>query len=144
MQYEKLLIQACKNRQKGIVLSFLKKEGIDINYSDVDGYTALCHACTVGSRDIIKILIENGADVCVMTNQGEIRKRWRSNRSGSVTVTEFLSCFKDEEELIPAVEKLLEGRNLSRYNSVILVYDYEYLGKVSTDDKTDYMGCVYI
>ncbi len=75
---------------------------------------------------------------------GEIRKRWCSNRSGSVTVTEFLSCFKDEEELIPAVEKLLEGRNLSRYNSVILVYDYEYLGKVSTDDKTDYMGCVYI
>ncbi len=71
MQYEKLLIQACKNRQKGIVLSFLKKEEININYSDVDGYTALCHACRVGSRDIIKILIENGADVCVMTNQGE-------------------------------------------------------------------------
>ncbi len=71
MEMEKLLIQACRNRQKGIVVSFLKKNGIDINYCDNDGYTALCHACMVGSRDIIKILIENGADVCFTSNNGE-------------------------------------------------------------------------
>ncbi len=75
---------------------------------------------------------------------GEIRKRWCSNRSGSITVAEFLSDFKDDKKIIPCVEKLLEKRNLSKYNSVILVYDYEYLGKVSADDKTDYIGCVYI
>lgn len=75
---------------------------------------------------------------------GEIQKRWCSNRSGSVTVTDFLSNFKGDKKLIPLVEKLLEGRKLSKYNSVILVYDYEYLGKVGTDGKTDYIGCVYI
>ncbi len=64
MNIEKLLLKACANREKGIVLSFLAQDGVDLEYADDDGNTALCHACMAGSRDIVKILLERGADAC--------------------------------------------------------------------------------
>lgn len=70
MQTNSLFLKACQNGQKGIVLSFLKRGGININRKDNAGFTPLHYACRKGTRDIARILIENDADVNVMSNRG--------------------------------------------------------------------------
>ena len=70
MQTDILFLKACQNGQKGVILSFLKRGGINLNRKDNNGYTALHYACRKGTRDIARILIENGANVNLMTNNG--------------------------------------------------------------------------
>ncbi|MDE6401168.1 MAG: ankyrin repeat domain-containing protein [Clostridiales bacterium] len=40
---EQLLLKACKNGQKGVVLAFLKKD-VNINAVDEEGYSSLHYA----------------------------------------------------------------------------------------------------
>ena len=70
MQMDKILIKACQNGQKGIVESFLKRNNMNINHVDNDGYAALHYACAKGTRDIVKMLIAHGADVSLASNKG--------------------------------------------------------------------------
>jgi ankyrin repeat protein len=44
------------------------EKGVDINYRDKNGGTALMAACHWGNNDIAKILLEKGADVNLGTN----------------------------------------------------------------------------
>ena len=37
VKMEKLLLKACQNGQKGVVMAFLKKEGINVNAVDEQG-----------------------------------------------------------------------------------------------------------
>ena len=60
---EQLLLKACQNGQKGVVLAFLKKEGLNVNAVDKDGYSPLHYACLKGYKDIVKLLIEKGAEI---------------------------------------------------------------------------------
>ncbi len=46
------------------------KAGADINARDVDGYTALMHACRNGQIDIVKFLISSGADPTIRDSNG--------------------------------------------------------------------------
>ena len=62
MQLDNMLLQACKNNQKGVVQTFLKKGGIDVNKRDESGNTPIIYACMKNSRDVVKMLLENGAD----------------------------------------------------------------------------------
>lgn len=70
MQKDILFIKACQDGQKGVVASFLKSGGIHVNRKDDDGLTALHYACRKGSKDIVKLLIENGAEVNSTSNIG--------------------------------------------------------------------------
>lgn len=70
MQMDSMFLKACQNGQKGVVESFLKRGGIHINRVDNNGLAALHFACGKGSRDIVKILIANGADVSLASNRG--------------------------------------------------------------------------
>ena len=65
MQLDNMLLQACKNNQRGVVQTFLKKGGIDINKRDESGNTPLIYACMKNSREIVKMLLENGADAAL-------------------------------------------------------------------------------
>ncbi len=56
-------ITACKNRQKSIIKVFLNSKKIDINERDDMGRTGLFYSCGEGDREIVKLLIEAGADV---------------------------------------------------------------------------------
>ena len=59
---DNMLLTACKNGQKGIVQAFLKKGGIQLDKRDVQGATPLHYASAKGSRDIVKLLLDAGAD----------------------------------------------------------------------------------
>ncbi|MFV0393287.1 MAG: ankyrin repeat domain-containing protein [Coprobacillaceae bacterium] len=65
----KIFIDACKNGKKGVVQAFLKKGGIDLDTRDEFGNTALFYACNKGARDIVKLLLDNGADASIENNE---------------------------------------------------------------------------
>ncbi|XP_052830444.1 LOW QUALITY PROTEIN: protein phosphatase 1 regulatory subunit 12A-like [Octopus bimaculoides] len=48
----------------------LLARGVDINTANVDGFTALHQACIDDKIDMVKFLVENGADVDVCDNEG--------------------------------------------------------------------------
>ncbi len=62
MQLDNMLLQACKNNQKSVVQTFLKRGGVDVNKRDESGNTPLIYACLKGARDLVKLLLDNGAD----------------------------------------------------------------------------------
>ena len=62
MQLDNMLLQACKNNQKTVVQTFLKRGGIDVNKRDESGNTPLIYACLKSARDLVKLLLDNGAD----------------------------------------------------------------------------------
>ena len=45
MQLDNMLLQACKNNQKAVVQTFLKRGGVDVNKRDESGNTPLIYAC---------------------------------------------------------------------------------------------------
>lgn len=71
MQLDNMLLQACKNNQKSVVQTFLKRGGADVNKRDEAGNTPLIYACLKSARDLVKLLLDNGADV----NLGNQRSR---------------------------------------------------------------------
>ena len=68
MQLDDLFLKACQNGQKSVVITFLKKGGINIDKRDMNGFTPLHHACRKGARDIVKLLLENNADANMASN----------------------------------------------------------------------------
>ena len=62
MQLDNMLLQACKNNQKGVVQTFLKRGGVDVNKRDESGNTPLIYVCMKSARDLAKLLLDNGAD----------------------------------------------------------------------------------
>lgn len=66
---DNIFLNACKNGQKGVVEAFVKKGGIHYDKRDANGNTPLFYASQKGARDIVKVLIENGADVSLANNQ---------------------------------------------------------------------------
>ena len=66
---DKLLLKACQNGQKGVVLAFLKRGGINVNAVDEMGLAPLHYACKKGYRDIVKLLLEQEADVSLCSNE---------------------------------------------------------------------------
>ena len=68
MQLDDLFLKACQNGQKSVVITFLKKGGINVDKRDAGGLTPLHYACQKGARDIVKLLIENNADVNMASN----------------------------------------------------------------------------
>ena len=70
MHLENMLIKACQNGQKGIVEIYLENKDVNINRVDDGGLTALHYACSNGTRDIVKRLLDKGADVTITTNRG--------------------------------------------------------------------------
>ena len=66
---EKLLLKACQNGQKGVVIAFLKKEGINVDAVNEDGFAPLHFACAKGYKDIVKMLLDKGANASIISNQ---------------------------------------------------------------------------
>lgn len=71
MQLDNMLLQACKNNQKSVVQTFLKRGGVDVNKRDESGNTPLIYVCMKNARDLVRLLLDNGADV----NLGNQRNR---------------------------------------------------------------------
>ena len=48
----------------------LVKAKINLDYQDEDGYTALHYAVECGYKELIKFLIDSGANLSLKTNKG--------------------------------------------------------------------------
>ncbi len=68
---DNMFISAVQKNQKAVVMTFLKKGGIDVNKRDELGFTSLYYACEKGSKDIVKLLLENDADVSMPSNDSK-------------------------------------------------------------------------
>lgn len=62
MQLDNMFLQACRNNQRGVVQTFLKRGGVDVNKRDESGNTPLIYVCMKSARDLAKLLLDNGAD----------------------------------------------------------------------------------
>lgn len=75
MDFEQMFIRFAKsNKFDEYLANYLFKQGIDVNYQDINGKTAIIHAVERGSREsvsIINFLIENGADINICDNSGQ-------------------------------------------------------------------------
>ena len=65
---EQLLLKACQNGQKGVVIAFLKKDGINVDAVDGAGLSPLHYACKKGYKDIVKLLLDKGANINAISN----------------------------------------------------------------------------
>lgn len=65
MQLDNMLLQACKNNQKAVVQTFLRRGGVDVNKRDESGNTPLIYSCMKNARELVKLLLDSGADACL-------------------------------------------------------------------------------
>ena len=49
----------------------IEEHGADVNARDVNGYSALHHAASRGDNTLIEYLVEQGADVTVVSRRGQ-------------------------------------------------------------------------
>jgi ankyrin repeat protein len=49
----------------------VEEHGADVNERDANGYTPLHHAAARGDNAMIRYLVENGADVTVISRRGQ-------------------------------------------------------------------------
>ena len=74
------LIEAVKNNDINRVNSILNNGKENINAKDRDGWTALIWASCKGDLEIVKLLVESGADIDAKDNDGWtalMRASWR-------------------------------------------------------------------
>ena len=88
-QMDNMLINACKNGQKGVAQTLLSKGDVDVNKRDAMGFTALHYACQKGARDLVSLLLASGADASACSNDSTTPLHMCS-RSGNKDVIRML------------------------------------------------------
>ena len=69
-QFNKAFWDACANGDVTVVTAQIKK-GVDVNYQNGEGRTALMRSAKRGYKDIVRILLDNGADVNLVDSRGK-------------------------------------------------------------------------
>jgi ankyrin repeat protein len=64
------LFYACGHHSLKLVQMLIKGHEKDVDTVNVDGFTALQHACVVGDCAIVQFLLENGANMYVVNKDG--------------------------------------------------------------------------
>lgn len=59
-------------------------------------------------------------------------------------VESLLAGFSGDYEIIPQFQKMLEHKNIQNYNSIILLYNFEYTGVGYVDENLEYIGCAEV
>lgn len=112
---DNIFLNACKNNQKAIVQTFLKKGGINLDKRDALGNTPLFYASQKGARDIVKLLVENGADVNLANNHSSTPLHIVSQSGNKEIVAVLLENGADingtdKEGKTPLIYSLADGR----------------------------------
>lgn len=87
MQLDNMLLQACKNNQKGVVQTFMKRGGVDVNKRDESGNTPLIYVCMKNARDLVKLLLDNGADANLGNNLNRMPLHFAAETGNSEIIT---------------------------------------------------------
>ena len=87
MQLDNMLLQACKNNKKSVVQTFLKRGGIDVNKRDESGNTPLIYVCMKNARDLVKLLLDNGADAGLGNNQDRMPLHFAAETGNSEIIS---------------------------------------------------------
>ncbi|XP_076443595.1 uncharacterized protein LOC143282047 [Babylonia areolata] len=69
--YPSLTVHQLAAQGEVVLLQQELQDGMDINYVDDNGFTALHWACANGQLGTVEFLIKNGGDISVAGNQGE-------------------------------------------------------------------------
>lgn len=67
-----------------------------------------------------------------------VEKDWISERCDDIK--SLLAGFSYDYEIIPKFEKMICNEKLSEYNSILLLYNFEY-EKAYKNKRMDYIGC---
>lgn len=89
MQLDNMFLQACKNNQKSVVQTFMKRGGIDMNKRDESGNTPLIYTCLKSARDLVKLLLDNGADANLANQRGRMPLHF-AGESGNIQIISML------------------------------------------------------
>jgi len=84
------LILATKGGNKFAVDRLLKEPNVNTSQTDIDGNTALIHACVNEDRDMIEILVKRGFDVLKQDGTGVPPLLWLIRHKCSYDVIEYL------------------------------------------------------
>lgn len=71
-----------------------------------------------------------------------IESDWISERCSDVE--SLLAGFSGEYEITPQFKKMLEHKNIQDYNSIVLLYNFEYTVIDYVDEKLEYIGCANV
>lgn len=80
-------------------LNKLLNKGVDIDYRDSNGYTAIIRAAWLGRAKSIEFLCENGANINAQSNYGE-SALFCAARNGFEDCVEILLKFKADKTLV--------------------------------------------
>lgn len=69
-----------------------------------------------------------------------VESDWISDRSNDVE--SLLAGFSGDYEIIPQFKKMLEQKKIEDYNSILLLYNFEYTNTDYIDENLEYIGCV--
>ncbi len=64
---------------------------------------------------------------------------WLSKQCSDVE--SLLTGFSGDYEIISQFKKMLEHKNIENYNSIVLLYNFEYSNIDYVDEKLEYIGC---
>ena len=92
------------------MLTFLKRGGINVDKRDAGGFTPLHYACKKGARDIVRLLIDNQADVNLASNTS-VTPLYFAATAGN---QEIIQCLLDAGADINATDK--EGKSVLIYS----------------------------
>jgi len=69
----------------------------------------------------------------------KVESDWISERCS--TAESLLTGFSGDYEIIPQFSKMLEQKNIEKYNSIVLLYNFEYTGINRKSEKFEFIGC---
>jgi len=67
---EELFLEACEENSISFCSKYIRKR-LNINFADPDGCTGLMKACLNGHCDLVKLLLESGADLTLKDKNGQ-------------------------------------------------------------------------
>lgn len=81
-------------KDNDIIAQKLINQGASLDMKDIEGNTALIHACNLSNDKIVKLLIENGADLNLQNNMGHtallVCLNVYSNKNKNITTIKLL------------------------------------------------------
>ncbi len=57
------------------------------------------------------------------------------------SINELLEGFSYDDIIIPQFSEVINSKNIQKYNSIILIYDFEYIKMGSQGKEIEYIGC---